>query len=78
LLWSYDKLVQYSALTDAAADCCGSKAETLDQSQKAYELAREPKELFLVEGGKHFDFYDRPEFVDPAIERIDPFFKAHL
>jgi uncharacterized protein len=84
LLWSYDKLVQYSALDiiellspTPILIVAGSKAETLDQSRKAYELAREPKELFLVEGGKHFDFYDGPEFIAPAIEKIDAFFKTH-
>jgi fermentation-respiration switch protein FrsA (DUF1100 family) len=41
----------------------GTAAETFDQSQRAYDRAREPKELFLVEGGTHFNFYDRPEFV---------------
>jgi len=83
LLWSYDKLVQYSAVDiiellspTPLLIVAGSKAETLDQSQKPYELAREPKELFLVEGGKHSDFYDRPEFIAPAIEKIDAFYKA--
>ena len=55
LLWSYDKLVQYSALDiiDLLSPTplliiAGSKAETIEQSRQAYALAREPKELFLM------------------------------
>jgi len=85
LVWSFDKLVQFSALDiihllspTPLLIVAGSKAETLEQSQQAFQRAREPKEMFLVEGGMHFDFYDRPEFVGPAIEKIDAFFQAHV
>ena len=30
------------------------------------------------ETGKNFDFYDRPEYVGPAIAKIDAFLKQHL
>lgn len=36
----------------------GSKAETLHYSQTAVSTAREPKELYVVEGKNHFDLYD--------------------
>jgi len=85
LLWSYDKLVPFSALDVIELPSptpllviAGTAAETFDQSQQAYDRAREPRELFLVEGGKQFDFYDCPEFVAPAVEKIAAFFKAHL
>ncbi len=61
----------------AAADR-RDEAETLVQSEAAYAKAHEPKELFLIEGGAHFDFYDRPEYVGPAIAKIDAFLKQHL
>lgn len=48
------------------------------QSEAAYAKAHEPKELFLIEGGTHFDFYDRPEYVGPAIAKIEAFLKQHL
>jgi fermentation-respiration switch protein FrsA (DUF1100 family) len=48
------------------------------QSEAVYAKAQEPKELDLIEGGTHFDFYDRPEYVTPAIAKIDSFFKQHL
>ncbi|MFI6339817.1 alpha/beta hydrolase [Streptomyces sp. NPDC050535] len=85
LVWSYDKMVQFSALDviELLAPTplllvAGSEAETLQQSQAAYDKAHEPKELFLVKGGTHFDFYDRPEYVDPAIAKIDSFLRAYL
>ncbi|MFE4373005.1 alpha/beta hydrolase, partial [Streptomyces sp. NPDC056835] len=56
----------------------GTKAETLQQSQDAYDAAQEPKELFLIEDGTHFDFYDLPEFVTPAVTKIDSFLRNSL
>jgi len=35
---------------------------------EAYQHARGPKELHWVEGASHVDLYDKPEYVDPAIE----------
>jgi fermentation-respiration switch protein FrsA (DUF1100 family) len=85
LAWSFDKMIQYSALDTIHLLAptpllliAGSAAETLRQSQAAYEKANEPKELFLVEGGKHFDFYDQPEYVDSAVAKIETFFRDHL
>jgi hypothetical protein len=85
LMWSFDKMLQYSALDiihllapTPLLLIAGSRAETLHQSQAAYASANEPKELFLVDGGTHFDFYDQPEYVEPAVAKIDTFFKAYL
>lgn len=85
LLSSYDKMVQFSALDTIEMltptpllVIAGKQAETLLQSQAIYAKALEPKELFLVEGGKHFDFYDQPDYVGPAVTKIDGFFKQHL
>jgi len=85
LVWSFDKMLQYSALDIIGLLAptpllliAGSRAETLAQSQAAYENANEPKELFIVDGGMHFDFYDQPEYVEPAVAKIDSFLKANL
>jgi alpha-beta hydrolase superfamily lysophospholipase len=56
----------------------GSQAETLAQNEAAYAKANEPKELFLIDGGKHFDFYDQPAYVEPAVAEIDTFLRAYL
>jgi fermentation-respiration switch protein FrsA (DUF1100 family) len=29
--------------------------------QAAYASANEPKELFIIDSGTHFDFYDKPD-----------------
>jgi fermentation-respiration switch protein FrsA (DUF1100 family) len=56
----------------------GSKADTLFWSQQAYEKAKEPKELHVVEGATHIDMYDRPQFVEPAVGKLTEFFGRHL
>src|ERR1700730_16591975 len=85
LLWSFDKMLQYSALDIIGLLAptpllliAGSRAEPLQQSQAAHEKAQEPKELVVIDGGTHFDFYDKPGYVDPAVAKIDSFFQAHL
>jgi fermentation-respiration switch protein FrsA (DUF1100 family) len=85
LVWSFDKMVQYSALDiihllapTPLLLIAGSEAETLAQSEAAYAKANEPKELLLIEGGKHFDFYDQPEYVEPAVAKIDSFLRAYI
>jgi len=45
----------------------GSRAETLDQSELLFEHAQGVKDLHVIDGGMHFDFYDRPQYVAPAV-----------
>jgi fermentation-respiration switch protein FrsA (DUF1100 family) len=56
----------------------GSKADTLFWSQEVYKKAKEPKELFVVDGATHIDLYDRPQFVTPAVAKLTAFFSRHL
>jgi fermentation-respiration switch protein FrsA (DUF1100 family) len=56
----------------------GSRADTLFWSQQVIRKARDPKELFLVDGATHMDMYDRPQFVTPAVTRLRDFFGHHL
>ncbi|MDA2809952.1 alpha/beta hydrolase [Nocardiopsis sp. RSe5-2] len=56
----------------------GENAETLRFSRTAYKAAKEPKELMTVPGASHFDLYDRPQYVEPAVERMAEFFAEHL
>jgi hypothetical protein len=56
----------------------GSRADTLFWSQQVYQKAKEPKELFVVEGATHIDLYDRPQFVTPAVARLKEFFERSL
>jgi len=56
----------------------GSKADTLFWSHQVIQKARDPKELFVVEGATHIDLYDRPQFVTPAVAKLKEFFGRHL
>ncbi|GAA2373535.1 hypothetical protein Cme02nite_02310 [Catellatospora methionotrophica] len=56
----------------------GTRADTKYCSEQAYAQAKEPKELYLVDGASHVDLYDKPEYVTPAVERLDAFFDKHL
>jgi uncharacterized protein len=56
----------------------GSKADTLFWSQEVHRKAKEPKELFVIDGATHIDLYDRPKFVTPAVAKLAAFFSQHL
>lgn len=56
----------------------GSEAGSLWQSEQAYELSNGPKELFIVEGAGHFDFYDNPVCIKKAVDKLEEFFKENL
>ena len=56
----------------------GSKAETLRFSQQAYDKAQQPKELMIIPGASHFDLYDKPQFVNPALDKLAEFFGKNL
>ena len=46
----------------------GSKANTIYFSEDAYNRAKDPKELYVIEGATHVDLYDKPEFVPQVVE----------
>lgn len=56
----------------------GTNADTLYFSQIAYDKAKEPKELFLIEGATHIDLYDKPQYVEPAVKKLTEFFEKNL
>jgi len=56
----------------------GEKAETRKFSQQAYDNAKQPKELTIIPGASHFDLYDKPQFVKPAVEKLSVFFSKNL
>ena len=56
----------------------GEKADTKFWSDEVYAKARQPKELFVVEGATHMDMYDKPQFVQPAAAKLSQFFGQHL
>jgi fermentation-respiration switch protein FrsA (DUF1100 family) len=56
----------------------GSKADTLFWSEDVIRKAKDPKELYIVEGATHIDMYDRPQFVTPAVEKLAEFYGRYL
>lgn len=56
----------------------GSDADTLYFSEDAVRKATGPKELFLIKGATHIDLYDKPEYVDPILGKLDAFFTQNL
>jgi uncharacterized protein len=56
----------------------GTEADTRYFSEMAINKAEKPKELFLIKGATHVDLYDKKEYVDPAVDKMNSFFKQYL
>jgi fermentation-respiration switch protein FrsA (DUF1100 family) len=56
----------------------GTKADTRFYSEMAIDKAKEPRELFLIDGATHIDLYDRDKYVTSAVEKMSSFFKQYL
>ena len=56
----------------------GSLADTKHFSEDAYSRAKEPRELFVVDGATHVDLYDVPKFVEQAVSKLTSFFDKNL
>jgi fermentation-respiration switch protein FrsA (DUF1100 family) len=82
---SLDKLIGFHAFDQAdlisprpILCIAGSDADTLYYSEEVIEKAAEPKELFLIKGSTHVDLYDKLEYINPAIEKMDAYFTENL
>jgi hypothetical protein len=53
----------------------GTRAVTSWMSVEAFERVVGPKELHWIDGASHVDLYDKPEYVNPAVEKLTAFFK---
>ncbi|GAA3385869.1 alpha/beta hydrolase [Cryptosporangium minutisporangium] len=49
-----------------------------DGARAVFERATGPSEILWLDTTNHIDLYDRPEYVDPAVDRAAEFFAAHL
>ncbi len=85
LFRSVDQIAQYSSfdLVDLISPrpllmIAGTEADTAYFSREAIGRAREPKELFWVEGATHIDLYDRDAYVPAAVAKLTGFFKENL
>ena len=52
----------------------GEKADTLYFTEDAYSKAKEPKEIFTINGATHVDLYDKPEYVNQVVRKLTEFF----
>jgi len=52
----------------------GTKALTLGLSKIAVKRAKEPKELFEIEGATHVALYDIEKYVDQAVKKLNMFY----
>ncbi|WNO74793.1 alpha/beta hydrolase [Streptomyces sp. AM8-1-1] len=85
LFRSVDQIAQYSSfdMVDLISPrpllmIAGTEADTAYFSREAIARAREPKELFWVEGATHIDLYDRDTYVPAAVAKLTGFFKENL
>lgn len=56
----------------------GTKAATKWLAEEAFPRAKEPKELFWIEGASHVDLYDKEQFVTPAVAKLAEFYRKNL
>jgi fermentation-respiration switch protein FrsA (DUF1100 family) len=56
----------------------GTHAVTSWMTTDAIANAREPKELFWIDGASHVDLYDKDEYVTPAVSKLAEFFRTNL
>lgn len=53
----------------------GSKAISGYASDIAYKKAKDPKEVFVIDGAHHFDLYDNDIHLELAVQKLDSFFQ---
>ena len=54
----------------------GDRAHSKAFSEKTYDMALEPKELYVVEDAEHIDLYDRVDRI--PFDKLESFFKENL
>ncbi|BBH70056.1 hypothetical protein ACTI_67410 [Actinoplanes sp. OR16] len=56
----------------------GRRAVTAWMGIEAFQRATGPKRIHWVDGASHVDLYDKPEYVDPAVDEISRFYEVSL
>ena len=56
----------------------GSEADTIYFSESAYNKAKEPKEMFTINGASHVDLYDKEHFVNEVAAKLTQFFDINI
>lgn len=78
---SLDKLINFTALDHVELISprpllviAGNKADSYYFSEQAYEKAKEPKELYTVDGATHIDLYWKPDYVTQIVTKLTDFY----
>lgn len=74
--YDYAKLVSPTPLLAIV----GSRAESAPHTHRMLELIddKETTKLFTIEGASHIDLYDKDQYVNQAVEKINTFFKDKI
>ena len=56
----------------------GENAGSKIFTQNFYDKAKEPKELVVIKGASHVDLYDKVDYIEQAVNKIDDFFNKHV
>lgn len=51
---------------------------SFEDGKQLCELARNAQDLMVVEGAGHYDMYDKPQYVIPAVDRLKKFYDEFL
>lgn len=51
---------------------------SFEDGMQLWERARNTNDVLVIDGAGHYDMYDKAEYVDQAVERLDGFFTEHL
>lgn len=49
-----------------------------EDGKQLFERATNKKDMLVIEGAGHYELYDKDEYVDQAVERLDGFYKEYL
>lgn len=78
---SLDKLINFTALDHVELISprpllviAGNKADSYYFSQQAYDKAKEPREIYTVDGATHIDLYWKPEYVSQVVTKLTDFY----
>jgi hypothetical protein len=77
-IFAFDALNQADLLTQPVLFIAGSEAGSRWQSEELHTKLKGSKELFIVSGATHMDLYDRPQYVNPAVDKLTSFLKRYL
>lgn len=71
-----------SLLTQPLQIIVGSKQGAFGSNKDGHDLyqraASTHKDLMVLEGASHFDLYDKPEYVGPAVKQLTKFYQTYL